>query len=70
MYGIIALLLVALFGGGYYFYNQNKQKEGFQKQLVADSIARDSIGKVEKNSCILLNRHMKKPCFNLINNQV
>ncbi|MBR6179807.1 MAG: SPOR domain-containing protein [Prevotella sp.] len=49
LYAIIALLLVVLAGGGYYFYNQNKQKEeGFQQKLIADSMARDSITKVEE----------------------
>ena len=49
LYGIIALLLAALAGGGFYFYSKNKQQEEtFQQKLVADSIARDSIAKVEQ----------------------
>ena len=49
LYGIIALLLAAMAGGGYYFYDKNKQQEkDYQQKLVADSIARDSIAKVEE----------------------
>ena len=49
LFGVIALLLAALVCGGYYFYDKNKQVENdFQQKLVADSIARDSIAKVEK----------------------
>lgn len=52
LFAIIALLLLALAGGGYYFYDKNKQVEQEmqqqQQKLIADSIARDSIAKVEE----------------------
>ena len=49
LYGIIVLLLAVLAGGGYYFYDKNKQVEKvYQQKLITDSIARDSIAKVEK----------------------
>ena len=49
LYGIIALLVVVLVGGGYYIYDKNKQEEeDYQQNLIADSIVRASITKVEK----------------------
>lgn len=46
LYAIIALLLAALAGGGYYFYDRNKQIEKeYQQKLITDSIARDSNSK-------------------------
>ncbi len=52
LYAIIALLLLALAGGGYYFYDKNKQMvhdmQQQQQKIIADSIARDSVAKVEE----------------------
>ena len=49
LYAVIALLLATIAGGGYYFYDKNKQQEeNYQQKLLTDSIARDSIAKVEQ----------------------
>ncbi len=52
LYAIIALLLLVLACEGYYFHDKNKQvdknMQQQQQKFIADSIARDSIAKVEE----------------------
>ena len=49
LYAVIALLLAAIVGGGYYFYDLNKQTEKeYQQKNISDSVADNSISMIEE----------------------
>ena len=64
LYGIFALLFAVLVIGGYCFYSKIKQQDkDYQQKLVADSIARDSIAKVEEARLIPVDQAHEENTF-------